>query len=380
MPDLTVSAPIDAFMAATTAEQARAAILSSGRFAFLRSCDAADPFLLTDATEGAISFTSIADATLTKRYPIDTAETYVQPLTGNITLEGGNPIVSQYTVVGGAREGVCGSFEFFTDALKIQVQVVDSIGAKSRVLVDGRYITGEATSTDYVQYLTIVFGSSTTRRITIQGGRKPTFEAGANGIRVAAADTVWKTPRRPEFILLGDSVSQGFSVVTSNGNGYVAALAQMLGMRFRGSGYIGTGYLQKPSGNNTYRERIPVDLVGLNPEFIIVQGSTNDTVSTVADVRTEARLCWAALRSAYPYTPIMVTSTPGSIRSTPLNDMNAGLLAEFNAWGDTNSKWFSWYDIIGTAGRWNVSNVHPADAGHLYMARTLKAAIRDWLQ
>lgn len=349
----------------------------------LRACDAADPYLNQNWPEAVTVTNSEAnDAALSKTYVIDTAETHFLPLTGPIKLYNNNAAIPY---VGGFREpgttplwaSAGHSIEFWTDARKVQFRYPGGSRHQARVSVNNRFVADAPTSTSGSPTITITFPSSGVARLV-------RIDAGINAsvgqyAYVAASDTLWKPGKRLCFGLLGDSVAQ-CADATLDSDGYANALTKMLGMRGYISAKSGTGYINKNGGSwANYIERLPADFTGLPLSFIVVQGSTNDSAYTSLQIQTAALALWAELRRLYPSTPILVTSTPGSFQSADITKINTALKTAFDSWADSKSRWFSYLDIIGTAGRYNAGVTHPTTAGHLYMASVLKNAVREWL-
>jgi lysophospholipase L1-like esterase len=372
----------------------------------LQSCDSTDPYLhdVWKEDDGITVVTDEAnDASLSKTYEIDVAETHFLPLTGPIKLFGGS---ADKPYVGGFKAPQSNvwlsaghSMEFWTDAEKIQFRYPTGVapvysGAKARqarIIVNDRFVTSVPAPEDEDE-LTVTINlpsAGVARRIRIDAAHADSVGRYAY---VGASDTLWKPQQRLSFGIIGDSVACGFDA-TQNSDGYANALTKMLGMR----GYIcaapGTGYAAKAADNahNTYRERLAVDFTGLPLSFIVVQGSTNDLASLGASFNDPATLAaecavfFPALRTLYPSVPILVTSTPGSIQNVSAPPtaaytlINSTIKAAFDAWGDSNSRWLSFVDIIGTAGRYKTGAIHPDTDGHIYMATILKNAIREWL-
>jgi hypothetical protein len=349
----------------------------------LQACDATDPYIHANWRETVTVTNSEAnDATLTKTYEVDVAETTFLPLTGPIRLYANNPAIPY---VGGYTEpgstplwaSVGHSMEFWTDATKIQFRYPAGNRHQARVCVNDRFVADAPSSTSGNPTITITFPSAgVARKVRVDAG------VGASVGRyayVAANDTIWKPSKKLCFGLLGDSVSQG-AEATLDSDGYTNALTKMLGMRGYIAGKSGTGYLGKNGGAwANYRERLDADFTGLPLSLIVVQGSTNDSSYAAADITAEALLLYARLRVLYPVTPILVTSTPGSFQDANITKVNTSLKTAFDAWGDANSRWFSYLAIITSAARYNAGTTHPTTAGHIYMAALLKNEIREWL-
>jgi len=356
---------------------------SSALRAQLQACDATDPYLHANWRE-VVSVTNneANDATLTKTYEIDVAETTFLPLTGPIRLYANNPAipyVGGYTEPGSTPLWASAghSVEFWTDAAKIQFRYPAGSRHQARVCVNDRFVADAPTSTSGSPTITITFPS-------VGVARKVRVDAGVNASMgryayVAANDTIWKPSKKLCFGLLGDSVSQ-CADATLDSDGYANALTKMLCMRGYIAGKTGTGYLGKNGGAwANYRERLAADFTGLPLSLIVVQGSTNDSSYLEGAITGEALLLYSRLRALYPVTPILVTSTPGSFQDSNITKVNASLKAAFDAWGDANSRWFSYLDTITAAARYNAGTTHPTTAGHIYMAALLKNAIREWL-
>lgn len=158
-------------------------------------------------------------------------------------------------------------------------------------------------STGSNQVFRITFASAVTRRIRVEFSSINGFQ----WVRVPTPYTISKPSVAPlRVIVLGDSFTQPTG--TRGGrlwDGWAARLSQ----KFRrwdvwSSGAGGTGYRNPgPAGQFKIRDRLQTDCIDFAPNMVIWAPGINDTSSThyAGDaVYTEAKLCYALVKSALP--------------------------------------------------------------------------------
>lgn len=192
---------------------------------------------------------------------------------------------------------------FYFDGSEIEFVVYNG---NHSVKIDDEYISLTPQAASGAQRYYIPLGSRKIRRFDY------IMDDGAyfGGCYTGANDTI--TPadiRGPKTVVMGDS----FFATTVTGrtiNGIPVIMGDMLGwddVISTGSG--GTGLLAKGS-KTTFRERVQHDVIDLNPDVVVICGSTNDATGgySKAAILSEARLLFAEIKSNLPDVILFATS------------------------------------------------------------------------
>lgn len=251
----------------------------------------------------------------------------------------------------------------------------------------------------------LTFSARKIRRIRFQSA-----PCGFAGVNVGPNGTVFQLgrPLGTKAIFLGDSFTEGTG---ANGffNGYAPIISQMMGWEYWISGSGGTGYINSNSSlfRLKYQDRVQRDVIGYNPDIVIIQGGQNDTTYTPSDITNAALLLYQTIQSSLPNTQIIVlgniaisaettaiTQTRDAIKlaalqaGVPYIDSIAGVTydAKGNALYSATGDWFSGLGTIGnvqpTGNRsyytWTDSG-HPSNDGHRYIGERVAFEIYNLL-
>jgi lysophospholipase L1-like esterase len=265
-----------------------------------------------------------------------------------------------------------------------------------RLSIDGRKVTDLMQSSGGItpgsgHLISIDFGSATPRRIRLDFS---TFPFG--GVYIPPTATMWGVPSQGgRLMVLGDSISDGSSQNTGAGAGtWFARTARLLGSTDAWEqGRGGTGYITAGSFA-TFGNRAAADVIAWSPDRLIVWGGYNDSSGSQSAIATAADSLYAAIRAGLPSCDVYVigcwapTGTPGaSIVNTDATLRTAAAAAGlpfispltgsvYNASGALAATHGAFITAANVATYVGGDNVHPTDAGHVYLSRRLAAAIR----
>jgi lysophospholipase L1-like esterase len=299
------------------------------------------------------------------------------------------------------------SFSFGTDADAFQLRLNFQSAGHLRLWVDGRPLTDlmqaiAGTTPGSTHLLTVTLGRAKPRVIRFDCSVMP-----FGGIYLPPTAIMWKPPQPEKRVMvLGDSLSGGSAMNTALGAGtWFNKAMQMLGYEDSWQeGIGGTGYIT-PGTSVVFQDRVAVDVTPWAPDILFIWGGYNDNGGSQPAIDTAADLLYSTIQAALPDTQIYVlgcwspTGSPGSgITNTDttlrlsaaaagipfispvtgsIYDATGTLVATHGPWitgtGNTSSPTGSGNaDLyIGSDG------VHPNDAGHLYIARRVYAAVKE---
>jgi lysophospholipase L1-like esterase len=150
--------------------------------------------------------------------------------------------------------------------------------------------------------LRVTFGSSTARRIRVEG-QYVSF----CGIAKRVTRTIWATVRDTGPICVGvvDSYGANWDGATASTlwiwDSYMVRAGRYLGWDVYPSGVGGTGFTATNGGANVkFGSRLTSDVVNLAPEIVLVAGSVNDNSQTLATVQSDISSYFSTLRAALP--------------------------------------------------------------------------------
>jgi lysophospholipase L1-like esterase len=289
------------------------------------------------------------------------------------------------------------SVEFGTDAQTFQLRFNYQTGGVYRLNIDGRKYTDllqsvGGTTPGSSHLLTIDLGSAAPRVIRLDFYTVP-----FGGVFLPPTATMWSTvPYGGRIMAFGDSLSDGSAQNTGGGGGtWFHRAARFLGSNdcwdeARG----GTGYIT-PGSFATLADRVAADVVAWNPNRLIVWAGYNDNTGNQTSIGTAAASLYATIKAGLPQCEVYVlgcwcpTASPAtSITNTDATLRTAAAAAGFPFISPVTG---SIYDSSGTlvathgpfitsgniAGYIGADNVHPTDAGHVYLSRRITAAIRQ---
>lgn len=292
------------------------------------------------------------------------------------------------------------SVEFGTDAQTFQVRFKHiSSATMYRLSIDGRKVTdlmqsAGGTTAGSGHLMTVDLGSAVPRRIRLDFA---TFPFG--GVYLPPSATMWRVPLQGgRLMVLGDSIPDGSAQNTGAGAGtWFHRAARLLGSTDAwAQGRGGTGYIT-PGAYATFGDRAPVDVVGWAPDRLAVWGGYNDSGGSQSAIGAAATSLFSTIKTGLPTCQVLVlgcwspTPSPGAgITNTDTTLRTAAAGAGFPFVSPLSG---AVYDAAGsllaTHGAFITSgnaasyvggdNVHPTDAGHVYLSRRIVAAWREVL-
>ncbi|UJX46650.1 SGNH/GDSL hydrolase family protein [Xanthobacter sp. YC-JY1] len=278
-----------------------------------------------------------------------------------------------------------GSSRFFCDAPIIAAEVTSgtsgmAINVNSRPLIPGTLSPLPATN----DFTKITWGSRRPRLYEIFAHRG----AGNIGLLgLTAADRIWPAPPPINLRMgwIGDSYDEG------SGYGPMVPgrrLCQLVGRRLgiydvwswsKG----GTGLINQGVGSAfyTYIQRIP-EIAARSPHLWIIQGSTNDSGYSAAQIKAAAKALIAAIRavSSAPIVWVGPVYLASVANIATIDDAISDGVAEMAAGGTANVWYYSMYDDLV----WDANNlslqvagdaVHAFAASHDNLAERISAYI-----
>ncbi len=291
------------------------------------------------------------------------------------------------------------SIEFMTDAAQFEIKFkYISAATEYRLSIDGRAVTdlmqaSGGTTAGSSHVLKVTLGSAVPRRIRFDFVTMP-----FGGLFLPSGATAWKpTSRGGRLGVLGDSITDGSAYNTGGAGGtWLQRAGRLLGCtdvwdQARG----GTGYIT-PGSFATFANRVALDITPYGFDRLIVWGGYNDNGGSQSDIGTAAASLYATLKTVVaPGGDIIVigcwspTGSPGASitnTDTTLRTAAAGAMLPFIS-PITGSIYDKTGTLVETHGPWittaNAStyvnatdNVHPNDAGHIYLARRITEALR----
>lgn len=300
--------------------------------------------------------------------------------------------------------------EFMTDAQVIQVRFkYISAATMYRLSVNGQKVTdlmqsSGGTTAGSGHMLNIDFGSAGPRHIRLD---LTTFPFG--GVYIPPTASLWAaTSRTDRVMVLGDSVSDGSSYSTGAGCGtWFYRTARLLGMNDAWEqGRGGTGYIT-PGSFAVFQDRLAGDVYPYKPGKLFVWGGYNDNTGSQSAISAAASTLYSSIKTNLPDTQVFVlgcwapTGSPaGSIVNTDATLRAAALVAGFPFISPlTGAIYDSLGNLVATHGAFitgtgksgavkgdgnadlyiGADGVHPTDAGHVYLARRISAAVRELL-
>jgi lysophospholipase L1-like esterase len=299
------------------------------------------------------------------------------------------------------------SVEFGTDAQIFQVRMkYISTATMYRLSIDGRKVTdlmqsSGGTTAGSGHMITIDLGSSAPRRIRLDFA---TFPFG--GVYLPPTATMWRVPLQGGRLMsFTDSIGDGSAQNTGAGCGtWVDRVGRFLGCTdvWR-QGRGGTGYITAGS-YATFGDRVNPDVIAWNPTRLIILGGYNDNGGSQSAISTAAASLYSAIKTGLPSCEVYVigcwapTGSPAASIVNTDNTLKAAAAVAgypfispvtgsvYDSTGTlvaTHGPWITGTGRVGaTTGSGNADGyigtdaVHPTDAGHVYLARRITAAVR----
>lgn len=200
-------------------------------------------------------------------------------------------------------------FDFYGATFAIAFRNAVNNGSVFWVWVDGRPLTkapvaSTAAGANALFWYKVAFASGAAQR------RIRVYMASADfgGLSVGPTDTVSPTPKPAKSLaILGDSWANGTGALNQLGS-VAVTLGLMLGVELFMCSYGGTGYIAT-NGFAAYGSSTRINPLGqVAPDYVLVEGSSNDNGSAAADVKAAAAACYAAIKAATPKSTLLVCS------------------------------------------------------------------------
>lgn len=292
------------------------------------------------------------------------------------------------------------SVEFTTDAAQFEIYTKYLNAAQSlRIKVDGQRTTDLAqplggTTLGGRHVIKVDFGSSQTRRVTVEGLYWPFA-----GVYLPPGALLTKSPPlTTRWMVLGDSISGGSGENTGLGLGtWILRAANYLNWDDPWNQAIGgTGYVADDNGQSVpFGGRVATDIAPYDPDRIVVWGGYNDMLLPQAQIASAASALYANLASAAPQADVYVvgpwspsgspgaslTATDATVRTQaaaaglPFISPITG--AVYDGDGDLAAQQRPWITAANAAQYIGADGRHPNDAGHAYIARRMALALEQ---
>jgi lysophospholipase L1-like esterase len=225
------------------------------------------------------------------------------------------------------------------------------------------------------------------------------------GINISNTGTLFPPTRKPtpKAVIFGDSFTGGSGADGASITGYAEQLSLMMGWDYWNSGVGGTGYMN-PGTQTTFGTRVQHDVIGYNPDVVLIQGGQNDTTYTATQVQSAATTLYNIIKSALPNALVVVlgnfslsgtpttniTNTRDALKAAALSaglpyiDPISGITYDSKGVAiKTTSNWWTGTGRQGaTTGNGNADlftwtdNGHPSQAGHDYITRRTATEIQ----
>ncbi|MHB1234533.1 MAG: SGNH/GDSL hydrolase family protein [Microbacteriaceae bacterium] len=180
------------------------------------------------------------------------------------------------------------------------------------------------------------------------------------------------TSPHPVVVAIGDSVMEGHGL--NPDQAWMAVLARQNGWRFTNLASDGSGFVTVGDNGDTFADQAQV-AEGLNPDVIILAGSSNDLGADDATIAFETTATIAALHTALPTTRIIAVSSIWGDTTAPaqLSAIDAAVQTAIAAAGGV------YLDVgqplAGQTDLMQSDDVHPTAAGQLVLAGAVEQAM-----
>jgi hypothetical protein len=253
-------------------------------------------------------------------------------------------------------------FEFIVTDVAFGLEFNSGTGGNLyTVMVNGKYVNGSPVRTNNGNSQVIVydFDGKLTRAVV---RLRPCIVAETRivAVHISPIGKIENGVKSQDTLLcLGDSMWDTISPV-SNGQGAYNSLGINLKNKLGFDGVCvanggGTGYVAT-AGNFTLPQMVSDSVnrslfASYNVSHVVIGASLNDNSQTPSTVAAAALLTWQTLRATLPNAKITVCDAWYHDQDDTLTNRRAiatALRAQFNAWGDPNSRFISFHGADGT--------------------------------
>jgi lysophospholipase L1-like esterase len=269
-----------------------------------------------------------------------------------------------------------------------------------RIIVDDRFVARDgvvATS----QFVKMDFGSSATRRITVE---VETATEAFLGVATSAGGSITApTNLAYKGIFYGDSITESSSSGETNFyiyDGWASTFSKKSGINsVQNAAVGGTGYTNNGSTRSKIGDQMDFSIASSTFDLVGFAAGFNDYNTSIPTMQSNALAAWQKARAAQPNALILVFGIFGETTGPSANLISAenALLSTFNAWGDPFSKFIpvstdssgAWITGTGYVGHTNGSGnsdtyissdgLHPSRTGRIYLGGKANAAYRGLL-
>lgn len=291
------------------------------------------------------------------------------------------------------------SLEFGTDAQIFQLRFNYQTAGTYRLSIDGRKVADlmtavGGTTAGSTHLMTVDLGSATPRVI-----RFDFYTVPFGGVYLPPTATMWGTAARTDrLMILGDSISDGSAQNAGGGHGtWFHRAARFLGSNdYWDEGRGGTGYISAGTSPvyATFGDRLANDVLAWNPNRLIVWGGYNDNGGSQSAIGTAAASLYASIKASLPLCDVYILGcyAPTGSPATSITNTDATIKTAATAAGLpfisplTGQVYDGAGNLLATHGAFitaanasayiGADNIHPNDAGHVYLARRVTQAIR----
>lgn len=299
------------------------------------------------------------------------------------------------------------SVAFGTNAQVFQLRFNYQTAGMYRLNIDGRKVTDlmqavGGTTAGSSHLLTVDMGSAIPRTIKIDFYTVP-----FGGIFLPPGANMWAVPKRSDrFMGFGDSLTDGSALNAGSGAGtWAHRVARLLGSDdYWDEARGGTGYIT-PGSFAVLADRVQTDVIANAPDRMTVWAGYNDNGGSQTSIKAAADSLFATIKTGLPSCDVYVlgcwspTGSPAASITNTDNTLKTSAAAAgypfispvtgsiYNAAGTlvaTHGPFITGSGRVGaTTGSGNADlyigtdAVHPTDAGHVYLARRIAAAIQE---
>lgn len=186
------------------------------------------------------------------------------------------------------------------------------------------------------------------------------------------------SPQPYRIAILGDSYTGGSDIGGQGSKGYPQILAGRLGAQVYVQAVGGSGYTTRGTGSTTFLERAP-NIVGDDPQLVIVYGSRNDSTATGGALKAAVTATLTQIVQATSHPKVLVIGPawgpvppPGAPDADRAIVRSVATSLNLPFVDPVQQGWFT-----GTNAHFiGADQVHPTDAGHVHEADLIEATLR----